>query len=109
MYLAVIGSDVVGFQVRTSTIAVTITYQVPVLLFVVVGFYFLPPTGCMFVCISLPADGSQRARFTSSTYCNVAILPVVTKDLPVSPRFSPFEFLSRCKFRTTSPRDLVYS
>ena len=29
---------------------------------------------------------------------NVAILPVVTKDLPISPRFTPYEFLSRCKF-----------
>ena len=26
---------------------------------------------------------------TIPTYCNVAILPVVTKDLPISPRFSP--------------------
>ena len=27
-------------------------------------------------------------------------LPVVTKDLPISPRFSPFDFLSQCKFST---------
>ena len=27
--------------------------------------------------------------FTNPTYCNVAILPVDTKDLPISPRFSP--------------------
>ena len=31
---------------------------------------------------------------------NAAILPVVHKDLPNSPRFTPYEFLSRCKFRT---------
>ena len=31
-------------------------------------------------------DGPQRASFTHPTYCNVAILPVVTWDLPVSPR-----------------------
>ena len=31
---------------------------------------------------------------------NVAILPVVTKDLPISLRFAPYEFLSRCKFST---------
>ena len=28
----------------------------------------------------------------------IAILPVVTKDLPTSPRFTPSDFLSRCKF-----------
>ena len=27
-------------------------------------------------------------------------LPVVIKDLPISPRFKPFKFLSRCKFST---------
>ena len=29
--------------------------------------------------ISLVADGPQRARVTDPTYCNIAILPVVTK------------------------------
>ena len=33
-------------------------------------------------------------------YCNVAILPVVTKDLLISPRFSLTFFLPRCKFST---------
>ena len=33
-------------------------------------------------------------------YCNFAILLVVTKDLPISPRFSPSDFLERCKFST---------
>ena len=28
------------------------------------------------------------------------ILPVVTKDLPISPRFTPYDFLSQCKFST---------
>ena len=28
----------------------------------------------------------------------ITILPVVTKDLPISPRFTPYNFLSRCKF-----------
>ena len=27
---------------------------------------------------------------------------VVTKDLPISPRFTPYEFVSRCKFSTHS-------
>ena len=30
----------------------------------------------------------------------LTILPVVTKDLPISPRFTPYDFLSRCKFST---------
>ena len=32
------------------------------------------------------------------------ILPVVTKDLPISPRFTPYDFLSRCKFSTLATR-----
>ena len=32
------------------------------------------------------------------------ILPVVTKDLPISPRFTPYNFLSRCKFSTLTTR-----
>ena len=50
---------------------------------------------CLFVRISLIADGPQRARFfTNFTYCNVAILlmPVVTKDLSIFTRFSPTNF-----------------
>ena len=34
----------------------------------------------------------------------IAILPVVTKDLPVFPRFTPYIFLSRCKFSTLTTR-----
>ena len=30
----------------------------------------------------------------------ITILPVVTKDLPISPWFTPYIFLSRCKFST---------
>ena len=30
----------------------------------------------------------------------ITILPVVTKDLPISHRFTPYDFLSRCKFST---------
>ena len=30
----------------------------------------------------------------------ITILPVVTKDLPISPRFTPYDFLSRCKLST---------
>ena len=34
----------------------------------------------------------------------ITILPVVTKDLLISPRFMPYNFLSRCKFRTLTTR-----
>ena len=34
----------------------------------------------------------------------ITILPVVTKDLPISPRFTPNNFLSRCKFSTITTR-----
>ena len=34
----------------------------------------------------------------------ITILPVVTKDLPISPRFTPYIFLSRCKFTTLTTR-----
>ena len=34
----------------------------------------------------------------------VTILPVVTKDRPISPRFTPYNFLSRCKFSTLTTR-----
>ena len=34
----------------------------------------------------------------------ITILPVVTKDIPISPRFTPYNFLSRCKFSTLTSR-----
>ena len=34
----------------------------------------------------------------------ITILPVITKDLPISPRFTPYDFLSRCKFSTLATR-----
>ena len=37
----------------------------------------------------------------------LTILPVVTKDLPISPRFTPYNFLSRCKFSTLTTRQLM--
>ena len=46
-----------------------------------------------FFLISLIADGPI-----------VTILPVVTKNLPISPRFTPYNFLSRCKFSTLTTR-----
>ena len=43
-------------------------------------------------------------QVNSPIYCNVVILPVATKDLPISSRFSPRGFLSRCKFSTLTTR-----
>ena len=37
----------------------------------------------------------------------ITILPVVTKDLPISPRFTPYNFLSRCKFSNLTTRQLM--
>ena len=38
----------------------------------------------------------------------ITILPVVvTKDLPISPRFTPYNFLSRCKFSTLTTCQLM--
>ena len=34
----------------------------------------------------------------------ITILPMVTQDLPISPRFTPYNFLSRCKFSTLTTR-----
>ena len=34
----------------------------------------------------------------------ITILPVVTKNLPISPRFTPYDFLSRYKFSTLTTR-----
>ena len=34
----------------------------------------------------------------------ITILPVDTNDLPISPRFTPYDFLSRCKFSNLTTR-----
>ena len=34
----------------------------------------------------------------------ITILPVVTKDLPISPRYTPYNFFSRCKFSNLTTR-----
>ena len=47
--------------------------------------------------ISLIADGPHH----------ITILSVVTKDLPISPRFTPYNFLSRCKFSTLRTRQPI--
>ena len=37
----------------------------------------------------------------------ITILSVVNKDLPISPRFTPYNFLSRCKFSNLITRQPV--
>ena len=37
----------------------------------------------------------------------ITILPVVTKDLPISPRFTPYDFLPRCKFSNLTTCQLM--
>ena len=44
-----------------------------------------------------------RDEWTSSLIITT-IRPVVSKDLLISPRFTPYEFLSRCKFSNLTAR-----
>ena len=37
----------------------------------------------------------------------ITVLPGVTKDLPISPPFTPYDFLSRYKFSTLTTRQLM--
>ena len=39
-----------------------------------------------------PAEVRGWREVTNSSSCDVAILPLDTKDLPFSPRFSPYDF-----------------
>ena len=34
----------------------------------------------------------------------ITILPVVTKNIPISPQFTPYDFLSRCQFNNLTTR-----
>ena len=38
----------------------------------------------------------------------ITILPVVTKDLPISPQFTPYDFLSRYNFSTLTTRQPMF-
>ncbi|CAN0379227.1 unnamed protein product, partial [Ascophyllum nodosum] len=49
------------------------------------------------------ANGPQPARVPIPTGCDVAILPVVKKDLPISPRFPLHDILSLSMQDLTSP------
>ena len=70
--------------------------------------------------LSIPQSGGNMSKrfggiigffflFFNLTYSRwtsliITILPVVTKDLPISPRFTPYNILSRCKFSTLTTR-----
>ena len=43
---------------------------------------------------------TSTCNITDPTHWNVAILPVVTKDLSFSPQLSRYDFLSQCEFST---------
>ena len=40
-------------------------------------------------------------------FISLTILIVVTKDLPISPRFTPYDFLSRCMFSNLNTRQPI--
>ena len=56
-------------------------------------------------------DANHPISYFSSHFkpmgLNVAILPVVTEDFSSSSRFTPYEFLSRCKFSTLTTRQTM--
>ena len=53
----------------------------------------------------LTADGSQRAWLPIPP--TATLPPCLWSDLPISPRFSPYEILSRCKFSSLTPRQPI--
>ena len=66
---------------------------------------------CLFH-ISLTADRPQRARLppvppTATLPSCLWPLSLLSKDLPISPRFSSYKFLSRCKFSTLTVRHVI--
>ena len=48
--------------------------------------------------------GGKLYCFYFRTFFLLTILPVVIKDLPIFPWFTPYDFLSRCKFSTFTTR-----
>ena len=55
-------------------------------------------------------NNNNNVRTMFEQRCHpVNTMPVdtITKDLPISPRFSPYEFSSRCKFGTPTTRQAV--
>ena len=57
------------------------------------------PLGC-----SRRLSSSSPTVDTNVTGIIITIMPVVTKDLPISPRFTPCNFLLQCKFSNLTTR-----
>ena len=63
-----------------------------------------PPSFCG-ACLNFYRENDAAVLFPRRPMdLMITILPVVTKDLPISPRFTPYNFLSRCKFSTLTTR-----
>ena len=63
-------------------------------------FVFLPSYCCLvFFVSSLIADGANQRATTT-----LPIPRVVSRDLPISPRFTPTTFYRDCRFSTATPR-----
>ena len=54
--------------------------------------------------LALASDQKLCSGFSRPMDLISTILPVVTKDLPISPRFTPYVFLSRCKSSNLTTR-----
>ena len=58
-----------------------------------------------FFCLHLAyGRWASTCKVTNPTNCNVAILPVATKSLPISPQFSPYDVFLRCNYSTLATR-----
>ena len=62
---------------------------------------------CLYFVTILWAMGLNVLEVTNPINCNIVILPVIPKDLLISPRFSPYVFLSRCKFSPLTTRRTI--
>ena len=61
----------------------------------------------VFVCISLTADGPQRARLPIPRTATLPSCLSSPRIFTISPRLSPHDFLSRCKFNTLTTRQPI--
>ena len=64
------------------------------------GNNYMPACAFILFLYLFMADGPQRARLPIP----LTAKPVVTKDFPISSRFSPYNFLSRWKFSALTTR-----
>ena len=63
------------------------------------------PNGVFYLVITAEfLTSAYYVRIQSTQSIIITILPVVTEDLPISPWFTPYDFLSRCKFSNLTTR-----